>query len=132
MGILGTFIRRREVTRPEAPGEPLEDRRRFVVVEESARAPEAPRRGDTPARPAQIQIASTGLRDDTSGRIMEGNYGLHVEIARISGRPQGRQAALAPRFNIQRPQIATYGAMYELPGGEIDAESQAVAGLIGV
>lgn len=113
---VGIFQARRESATPTTEWANVIDGRRLVVVDRPARPYDPPRQGDTPARPATISIAHTGLRYDTGGRMSGEPVGAHVRIERISGRPRGRQAALGEKFNIARPEPATYGSRYELAG----------------
>lgn len=80
------------------------------------RAPDPPRQGDTPTRPARMPVyVSTAIdayhavmQDDFFVRLW--GFGPAPQIAM----PQGRMAAFADHGNIRSPQATPYGSQFSL------------------
>lgn len=114
MGVLGTFVRRREPRRDKETYEEVSYR--FPVAVAPQLPPEPPIYSLTPdtrrAKMPTVYFFHPGA-DEWEAQAFTGR----LRATRRATVPAGQQAAWGARFNIRRPIPGTFGEQFEL-GGE--------------
>lgn len=91
-------------TAPEANVRP-------VVGVGHQRAPDPPRQGDTPSRPARMPIVTFGIH----GPIMSNFFRVRTRApSHLARTPRGMQLPTVERSNIRRPAATAYGSTHVL------------------
>lgn len=104
----------RRIPAPRTWRTPAERNVRVVEGIAPQRAPDPVRAGDTPTRPARVQIV-TFLAIAPFKAVMKDEF-LVQQVApnHLAATPRGGQLPLSERTNIARPAAEAYGSLFEL------------------
>lgn len=110
----GAVITRNRDEAPEPVWTPAMRNVRVLVGVHPQQAPEAPRQGDIPSRPAKLQIQTAFY--DTNAWSAEGfafGQAGNVDIeGDLASAPYGLQAPWNERANMAPPQHVAYGSLF--------------------
>lgn len=105
---------------------PLQHNAREHELVAPQQAPDPPRHGDTPARPAKRQIYSVAARNQSRSVMAEHQSGVvgKKEFEQFVSQPRGKSLSWDERANIERRQPESYGTRFAVsPQSNVEYEN---------